>query len=183
MYNIIRNYAKRETEKSSWSGEIGSARLTVDAVKEEIVVKLDGVTLPANSVEYLLNFSLQSLQDAYAGAASIEEAQGNWGKKRIALMEGTIGTRGEGGMNDEERAELYVAEQVYRNKYKKGTPEHTALKDMDDTSDFFADIADKLRDKDWFPVQVAARVVAVIEARKKRAAEKAEIAGLGELDI
>lgn len=183
MFNVVRNYAKRETEKSTWSGEIGSVRLTLDADKETIVMKLDGVTLPANSVEYLLNFSLQSLQDAYAGAADIGEAIANWGKKRIALMEGTIGTRGEAGMSDEERAELYVAEQVYRGKYKKGSKEFDALKAMDDTSDFFADIADKLRDKDWWPAQVEARVAHVKEQRAKRAAEKAVIANLGTLDI
>lgn len=46
-----------------------------------------------SSVEYLLTFALQNLQDAYAGAESAAEAQARWQKKLDRLIEGSIGVR------------------------------------------------------------------------------------------
>lgn len=75
-------------------GRIGHVELVVDKGKWT----LDGQELPAASVEYLLRFSLQSLQDAYAGADNAAEATAAWEKKRDALIAGTIGVRsGSGG--------------------------------------------------------------------------------------
>jgi hypothetical protein len=69
-------------------GHVGQASLTVDKGKWA----LDGEPLPEPSVEHLMTFALQSLQDAYAGAASLEEAQAAFAKKRTRLLEGTVGT-------------------------------------------------------------------------------------------
>jgi len=56
---------------------------------------LDGKPLPQASVEYLLGFALQSLQDAYAGAKSPEAAKTAYAAKRNRLIEGTVGARRE----------------------------------------------------------------------------------------
>lgn len=56
-------------------------------------ISINGKELPATSIEYLLTFALQNLQDAYAGADSAADAQGRWQKKLDRLIEGTIGVR------------------------------------------------------------------------------------------
>lgn len=56
-------------------------------------VSIDGKELPIQSVEYLLTFALQNLQDAYAGADSADEAKARWEKKLDRLIEGSIGVR------------------------------------------------------------------------------------------
>lgn len=94
-FKAERVYSKRETEKSDWSGRIGSTVLEVKS-EGDIVVTLDGKVLPAGSVEYLLNFALQSMQDAYAGADSLSAAIGAFEKKRDAIINGTLGARGSG---------------------------------------------------------------------------------------
>lgn len=70
-------------------GRIGVVEMTADVGK----VSIGGKELPATSVEYLLTFALQNLQDAYAGADSADDAQGRWQKKLDRLIEGTIGVR------------------------------------------------------------------------------------------
>lgn len=171
-YLVNRVFTKRETEKSAWSGRIGAVELVANVES----VTIGGKTLPEASVEYLLNFSLQSLQDAYAGADDLTEATANWEKKLAALMEGTIGVRsGGGGMTDEERAELYIAEAWYRVKNPKGTEKGDAFlaKKDDDKTEFLVEVASQLREK-WAPFadKVAERVEHVVAMRKKRAAEK-----------
>lgn len=183
IHNIARVFAKRETPKSDWHGRIGAIELVADVNS----IKVAGNELGQASIDYLLNFSLQSLQDAYAGAESLAEAVAAYEKKLDALIEGTIGVRsGGGGMSDEERAELYVAEAIYAGVHKKGTEKgdaFRALKD-DDKYEFVVGILPKVREqvKD-FDARVTARVAHVVEMRQKRAAEKAELASLGSLDI
>lgn len=184
IHNIPRVFTKRATEKSAWSGRIGSVEMVADVNS----IKIGGKALPVASIDYLLNFSLQSLQDAYAGAESLDEAVGNWTKKHDALLEGTIGVRqGGGGMSDEERAELYVAEAWYALKNAKGTEKgdaFRALKD-DDKTEFLVEVAAKLREA-WAPFadKVAERVEHVVAMRKSRAETKAALAAVNvEIDI
>lgn len=99
-YEIARVFEKRATEKSTWSGRIGKVELFVS---DDGIWSIDGKVLGRKSVEYLLNFSLQSLQDAYAGADDLTEATANWAKKRDALIEGTIGQRAANGLGAFER--------------------------------------------------------------------------------
>lgn len=56
--------------------------------------KLDGNKLNENAILHLINFSLQTLQDAYAGKKLVSEAQGAFNKKYDKLVKGTIGVRG-----------------------------------------------------------------------------------------
>lgn len=70
-------------------GRIGIVNVEAD-VKS---ITVEGKELPATSVEYLLTFALQNLQDAYAGADSADEAKARWQKKLDRLIEGSIGVR------------------------------------------------------------------------------------------
>lgn len=183
IFNIARVFAKRETAKSDWAGRIGAVTLVAD-INE---VTIDGKAVPEASVNYLLNFSLQSLQDAYAGAESLDEAMGSWEKKLTALVDGTIGVRGSGGgMSDEERAELYVAESIYATKFGKDTEKGKAFRELkdDDKAEFLVDIVAKLREQlPDFADRVAKRVEHVVEMRRRRAEEKASAAAAPALDL
>lgn len=113
---VNRVYEKRATENGKWNGRIGAAELVMSVSPDgNLVATLDGNVLPDASVSYLLNFSLQSLQDAYAGAESIDEATGNWGKKRDALVKGEIGIRSGEGISTFQS----VARQIMRALLKK----------------------------------------------------------------
>lgn len=178
-YAIARVFTKRETEKSNWSGRVGSVEGVADINK----IVLNGNELGAASINYLLNFSLQSLQDAYAGAESLAEATANFEKKLAALLDGTIGVRGAGGgMSDEDRAKAYVAEQAVRAKLP--ADEWKAMDD-DAKAERVARAIGTLEEKrgEWFAEQVAARVEHVVDMRRKRAEEKATIAAMGDLDL
>lgn len=84
---VERNYVHRAF------GTIGAVAL--EAPEGEW--RLDGKVLPASSVEHLVTFALQTLQDAYAGAKDVEEAKAFFGKKYERLVEGTLGVRSGGG--------------------------------------------------------------------------------------
>lgn len=73
-------------------GRIGIVSLEADCK----AITIGGKELPNASVEYLLTFALQNLQDAYAGAESAAEAQARWQKKLDRLLDGSIGTRSVG---------------------------------------------------------------------------------------
>lgn len=70
-------------------GRIGLVEVEAD-VK---TVTIGGVALPDASIEYLLTFALQNLQDAYAGAENATDAQARFAKKLDRLMKGEIGVR------------------------------------------------------------------------------------------
>ncbi|HEY9155570.1 MAG TPA: hypothetical protein VIM69_10585 [Opitutaceae bacterium] len=91
---IERHFAKRN------EGTISNVKLEVNVQS----VHLDGKELPDSSVEYLLTFALQSLQDAYAGAKTLPEAKAMFAKKYDKLIEGKIGVREAGeSVSDEIR--------------------------------------------------------------------------------
>ena len=54
-------------------------------------IAIDGKELPVSSIEYLLTFALQNLQDAYAGADSAAEATAGR-KSWIACSRGPLGS-------------------------------------------------------------------------------------------
>ena len=78
-YDVKRGFTHRTF------GEIGAVDMTAEVAK----VTVNGTELPETSVEYLLHFALQSLQDAYAGAKNPTEAAAAFDKKLKALCEGT----------------------------------------------------------------------------------------------
>jgi uncharacterized protein (UPF0335 family) len=126
---VVRNFVKRATEKSSWDGDIGRVMLETDAT----VIKLNGKPIPAQSMEYLLTFALQSLQDAYAGAQSLDEAKGNWEKKLAAITEGTLGQRSGGGsVSEETKVARQITKQALKAKIAKGEMTEEEWKDLSD---------------------------------------------------
>lgn len=93
-------------------GDIGSVTMTGNAK-----IALDGKDLPDASVAYLMNFALQSLQDAYAGAKTDDEAKANWAKKLKTLVEGTVGIRtGGSGVDALTKLMRSVAREIVRAK-------------------------------------------------------------------
>lgn len=164
-----RDYNKTR-EGSKFSGYIGKATLTVD----DHEWKLNGVPLPRNSIEYLLHFSLQSLQDAYAGATDLADAQSRFEGKLANIQSGDLNARGEGVDSFTK-----VARQVVYAYLKLKKPEtHKEIKDMDSP----ADKATRLDDiygkneavfKPMVEKEIAARKAAADE--KKALAESIEI--------
>lgn len=110
-------------------GAIGKVVLEAD-VK---TVKLNGKPIPGASVEYLLNFALQSLQDAYAGAKNAAEAKGAFDTKLDRLIAGTIGTRsGSGGVSDETRIARRIVRNAMKTKLGKDSLDWIAFTDLSD---------------------------------------------------
>lgn len=165
---VVRNFVKRDSEKATWSGDIGRIVLETDAT----TIKLNGKPVPVQSMEYLLTFALQAFQDAYAGAQGLDEAKGSFEKKLAAVIEGTLGVRGGGGGVSEETR---VARQITKValKAKLGEDEWKALTD-ERLDEIFAKNEKKLR-----PL-----VDERLEELRKERERKARIArGAGELDL
>lgn len=76
-------------------GRIGVAEFTVES-KSNIGFMLNGQELPQSSVDHLLTFALQSLQDAYAGAENETDAKERFNAKLERILAGTLGTRSGG---------------------------------------------------------------------------------------
>lgn len=85
---VARSYAHKV------HGQIGAVELVVPVSGD---VTVNGQVLPASSVEHLFNFALQTLQDAYAGADSADDAVAAFTGKLERLIAGTLGTRTGGG--------------------------------------------------------------------------------------
>lgn len=65
---------------------------------------INGTVVPERTVDHLLTFALQTLQDAYAGAAGATDAKEKYEGKLAKLIAGTLGVRstGRGLATDEE---------------------------------------------------------------------------------
>lgn len=175
-----RVFTKRETEKSDWSGRIGSTELTFEA-EGEIVVHLDGHQLPASSVTYLMTFALQSMQDAYAGADSLGAAIGAFEKKRDAIVNGTLGVRGTGdGASYFTTIARRMVRALFKSKYGAKSTEWAAFMKLDD------DEQDAELDRKYAANEAKLRPVveAEIARIKEEAARKAAIAGeAGDIEL
>lgn len=111
-------------------GDIGKVSL----VAPDGEYKLNGETLPPTSVNHLLTFALQTLQDAYAGAKSADEAQGAFNGKLDKLLNGTIGTRSSGSsVTERDKVARIIVGAWFRDAYGKDTPERQKYDDADAT--------------------------------------------------
>lgn len=111
---IHRTFATR-AKSAVGEATIGECRLTGEAK-----LLLDGKELPAKSVEYLMTFALQSLQDAYAGAETADAAKSAWVAKRDKLLSGDIGARGPGASVP---TETRIARDIMRDIFHKKASE------------------------------------------------------------
>ena len=182
LIETSRLYEKRDTEKSTWSGRIGQATLAFTS-KSDIVVTLDGKELPEASIAHLVNFALQTLQDAYAGSANLAEAVGAFETKRDKLYNGTIGARGGSAESEETIVQRMVAREAYMASAKVSDADKKSLAakikagEADDFLDnLWAKNAEKLADR--FTTKIAER-----EAARKARAESKALAAKVELDI
>jgi len=162
---INRNYVHRTF------GNIGS----VTFVAPDGEYTLNGKALPANSVEHLLTFALQTLQDAYAGAKDAAEAEGAFNGKLDKILEGTLGTRSGGGSGVDERTRVArsIVRKAFKAKVGGKSPEWATFTGLDDTAQ-----NEKL--DAWFAANEETFTPAVdaeMKARAKAAKDKASLAG------
>lgn len=162
-YNVKRAYEHRTY------GEIGEVLMKAEVMK----VTIDGKELPSASVEYLLNFALQSLQDAYAGAKSQDEAKGSFVKKLEALIDGKIGVRAGGGVGEETRVARTIVRGLLKKAYGADSPEWKTFTGLDDAkqNEKLDEVFGKNKDK--LAPRVAERM-AELKAERERKAELAK---------
>lgn len=151
-------------------GEIG--KVTITAPDGEWLI--DGKALSAESIMHLLGYASQSLQDAYAGAKTQAEAKGAFDAKMDKIVNGTIGTRGDGSGAS---FETIVARSVMRNaaklKFGKDSAEWAKFTGLPD-ADQIAKLDEWLAGKAGESLKGA--IAKEVELRKARAANKAEAA-------
>lgn len=110
-------------------GAIGA--VTFEAPKGRYAI--NGAALPDSSVAHLMTFALQTLQDAYAGAKSTDEALGAFNGKLDKLLNGTIGTRAAGdGASERTRVERSIMLAAAKAKFGSKSPEWATFTGLDD---------------------------------------------------
>jgi hypothetical protein len=129
--------------------------------------KINGMKLPDSSVSHLMVFALQTLQDAYAGSNSTDEALGAFNGKLDKLLNGTIGTRGSGDGVDERtrvaRSVVHLAAKVKFGAKSADWAMFTALADDERNAKLDA----------WYAANAAAFDPSVDEEMAARAAKRA----------
>ena len=149
-------------------GKIGE--VTFDVPKGKFV--LNGNELPESSVAHLMTFALQTLQDAYAGAKSTDEANAAFNQKLDKLLNGTIGTRGSGdGADERTRIARSVVMAAAKAKFGAKSPDWAKFTGLSD-----ADQAAKL--DAWYDANRATFDPAIDEEMARRQARRDAKAGL-----
>lgn len=166
-YTINRSYTHRTY------GAIGEVELVAPGGK----YVLNGEELPAQSVEHLLTFALQTLQDAYAGADNADEAVGAFNGKLDRLIAGTLGTRSGGGGVDEFTV---VMRQVVRGavKAKLGakSPEWSDFTGLSDDAQNERLAAIYAKNEKAFKPVIEAKIAERAAERERKASLKVDIA-------
>ena len=149
-------------------GAVGSVTFEVPKGK----YRLNGHDLPDASVAHLMTFALQTLQDAYAGAKSTDEALGAFNGKLDKLLNGTIGTRGTGdGADERTRVARSVVQQAAKAKFGAKSPEWATFTGLDDA-------ARNAKLDGWYEANTEAFDPAIDEEIARRAAKRNAKAGL-----
>lgn len=150
-------------------GAIGSVVLSIPKGRYTI----NGQELPESSVAHLAVFALQTLQDAYAGAKSTDEALGAFNGKLDKLLNGTIGTRGSGdGADERTRVMRSVVHSAAKAKFGAKSPEwatFTGLADDEQNAKLAA----------WYEANAATFDPAIDDEMARRAARRESKAALG----
>lgn len=169
-YEVNRSFAHKRF------GDIGAVALVIDGDKWT----LDGKALPEASIAYLATFALQSLQDAYAGSESADDAVAAFTTKRDKLIEGTIGTRGSGdGADERTRVARSIMRRVAKDKFGSKSPEWAT----------FTGLADAEQNKKldaWFAANekaLSAEVEAEMTRRAEARASKTKLSGKVAIDL
>lgn len=110
-------------------GKVGEVTFTAPRGK----YVLNGHELPEASVDHLLYFALQTLQDAYAGSKSTDEALGAFNGKLDKLLNGTIGTRSAGdGADERTRVARSIVRSAVKAKFGGKSPEWAKFTGLSD---------------------------------------------------
>lgn len=149
-------------------GRVGIVEMTAEVGE----VKIGDKTLPQTSIEYLLTFALQNLQDAYAGADSAEDASARFDKKLTRLIEGTIGVR----QGDGATAEVKTRRTVLAELLRKSEAGKAKLKENEEKRDEFLDtvFAKQSEAKQAEILAEVAKRIAEAQAKAKQAAALAD---------
>lgn len=144
-------------------GKVGEVTFTVPKGK----FALDGHELSDASVAHLMTFALQTLQDAYAGAKSTDEAQGAFNAKYDKLINGTIGTRtGGDGADERTRVARSVVRGAVKIKFGTKSPQWATFTGLDDA-------AQNAKLDEWYAAHKATFDPAVDEEMARREAKRA----------
>ncbi len=168
-FTVSRSYDRKNA--SGGKDRIGIAEFLIES-KSDVIMMLNGQELSPASIDHLMTFALQTLQDAYAGAEDEADAKGRFEAKLARILDGTIGTRSGGGSG----VDPVVAEirNLIRADIKKAIGDD--WKTMDDDARNAA--LDKVFADQPEDVQAALTEAAKGEIARK-AAEKAAKAALG----
>jgi len=120
--SIKRDFNHKGKDGIGALGFIGSCVFKID----NGVWTINGREVKPAGREYLMDFSLQCLQDSYAGAVkngwSREKAQEVWNAKLESIYDGSAGQRGGGGgVSLETKAQRIVAFKAYVNTFGAGS--------------------------------------------------------------
>lgn len=150
-------------------GKIGDVTFSVPKGKFAI----NGTELPDQSVAHLMTFALQTLQDAYAGAKSTDEALGAFNGKLDKLLNGTIGTRGSGdGADERTRVARQIVRGLVKAKYGAKSSEwktFIGLADADQNAKLDAIYNANTEKSEKLVEVVNAKIAELAAARAKRA--------------
>jgi len=128
--------------------------------------KLNGANLPEPSVDHLMTFALQTLQDAYAGAKSTDEALGAFNAKLDRILNGEIGVRGTGdGASERTRVERSVMMAAAKIRFGAKSAEWATFTGL-------ADDAKNAKLDAWYAANAAGLSGAVDEEMARRAAKR-----------
>lgn len=159
-------YTRSYTHKTF--GAIGSVTFTVPKGKYAI----NGHELPDASIAHLMTFALQTLQDAYAGSKSTDEAQGAFNGKLDKLLNGTIGTRGSGdGADERTRVARSVVHAAAKAKFGAKSADWATFTGLDDD-------AKNAKLDAWYAANAATFDPAIDEEMARREAKRNAKAGL-----
>lgn len=146
-------------------GRIGLAKLEITGKGK---LALDGQELPEKSVEHFLNFALQSLQDAYAGADTLDAAKKAWQAKYDKIVAGTIGVRQGGGG---EAIIMRFVRKVLRDHMTDASKAEYKALDATDRDDWLNAKYEGLNDDQQKRVMDAAEKLKAIDDAKKAEAK------------
>lgn len=136
---------------------------------------INGAVVPERTVDHLLTFALQTLQDAYAGAADATDAKEKFDCKLAKLAAGTLGVRSGGGaaVDEETRHMRMIMRSLVAANFGK-----LAWKSMeeDEKVEYIDEAYDGLSDDDRAAIDEAVAEAIAAEKRAKGLSIKLNIA-------
>jgi hypothetical protein len=159
---INRSYDHRGGKTKTPFGHIGDVKFETPKGK----YLLNGHELPESSIAHLMDFALQTLQDAYAGSLSRDEALGDFNKKLDKILNGTLGTRSGGdGADERTRVMRSVVHLAAKARFGSKSAEWATFTGLDDE-------ARNAKYESWYEANKAAFDPSIDEEMERRAAKR-----------